>query len=768
MKKNVVNSKVLRAITMGLVAMLTVTATPMTAFAAEDSDNGNDPEQTQNSGEQKSATIQNDGAGEEDSQASMTVAEIKNEVSDASTDASAAQTAISEAGEAVDVFLESEEVLSAISDGDITAFTEIKEDLNDGSIALSNASSDLAGAESALNTADSFENAADLLIGTATGELDDAESILEDLDTDMQTTSQDADGVISDAATANDENASESVARAAAESAVSNLQTVEEALADVINDYAEAEQKVQDAQTEYESALEEHALALQNVAKAQEKLADAKEDAVVAKQELADAQEKADALAEKISTLQETQEELEAIQEQYYAMMVYYYRATNSAVYNNDGTLNLEKSAEKSGKTYLNNKNYFMLGRYLAAEMIRYYLENDENVDADSESITIGETGNKTVTAQEGVVFKNSNHQDQTNTTETTKKDDQKKTVERGEYYDLQWNTTGQADSGRTNHVVVTYTDIDGNEQTRYFNYILKEGKYESESDFTTGTIYLAEITVDSEGNYSYQKVEDSDYVMDDYQKLLSSISSIAYLAEYQAAQSAVSEAASKVSSLEEQIAQLESVKADSSAINALKKQLESAQEDLEKAGENKRALEEKVQEARDAVASIDLSRFNVSSSSETVSSSGNTSNVTSDAEESEEADGINVVLSDLDLDDNAVAGADRNDNTSAALATSSVAAVSADNDEADGNEATNEANAVTVIEDEDVALSDTPEATEDKDEIRSIIEEEVVALASTPIDDDEHMSWWWILIVAAFGTAGKALYEQHKKKLKK
>ncbi|MCR5032653.1 MAG: hypothetical protein K6A92_07315 [Lachnospiraceae bacterium] len=765
MKKNVENSKVLRAITLGLVAMLTVTATPMTAFAAEESGNGTEPNNGQAGAEVNPGATENNEAGGTQTQAGTPVSEIQSDVADTVVDATAASTEITEAQDAVNDMLNDQEVVAAISEEDAATLQSIQEDLTDGAEAVADAKADLEDAQRDMNAAASYESAANVMIGTANGQFAGAETDLQSVENIASSTTTEADTVIDDAGIANDASSTEAQARAAADRAVTNLADVETALVQVVNQYAEAEQKVQDAQTEYEAAKAQHEMALQEVADAKAKLADAKTDAATAKQELAEAQAKADALAEKVNTYKETQEDLEAIQDQYYSMLVYYYRATGAAAFNKeDGTLDLEASIAKSSKKYLSKNEYFTLGRYLTVQMIQYALEQDDTVDAST--ITIGATGNRNVTAQEGVVFKNSKGEDQTNTTETNRTNQQNEPVERGDHYNFKWNYTNQGDNGRTNHLIVTYTDKDGVEHTKNYNFILKEGKYEGD-DFSTGTIYLAEITKNADGTYSYQEVEAGDYVMDDYKKLQKALSSIAYLNEYQAAKTAVDEAASKVATLESQIAQLESVKADSSAINALKKQLEKAQEDLEDAGITKRALEGKVQEARDAVAAIDLSRFNVTASAET--SSGTTTVTKTAAVSDEELLSANPVLDTLDIavnEEDAVADADRVTTTTVTAQTT--AAGNVENE----TQLTEEAGAdsVTVIDDEEVAQTDAPEAEEEAKE-NVAIDDDDVALASVidgVSDETKQMSWWWLLIVAALGATGKALYEKHKEKMQK
>ncbi|MCR5287036.1 MAG: hypothetical protein K6D93_03710 [Saccharofermentans sp.] len=44
-------------------------------------------------------------------------------------------------------------------------------------------------------------------------------------------------------------------------------------------------------------------------------------------------------------------------------------------------------------------------------------------------------------------------------------------------------------------------------------------------------------------------------------------------------------------------------------------------------------------------------------------------------------------------------------------------------------------------------------------------IENNQVPLADIPFETDDNISWWWLLVIALFGAAGKAMYENHKRK---
>ena len=115
----------------------------------------------------------------------------------------------------------------------------------------------------------------------------------------------------------------------------------------------------------------------------------------------------------------------------------------------------------------------------------------------------------------------------------------------------------------------------------------------------------------DTTNPYSY-----SDYVNDETMKAhiaakeAAEAELAAKKAAYASAKAAVDAAEEKVAALEAEVAQLENVKIIDQKLKDLREKLDDAREKLDAAKGKQEELEVKVQEARDAVAAIDLSRF--------------------------------------------------------------------------------------------------------------------------------------------------------------
>ncbi len=128
--------------------------------------------------------------------------------------------------------------------------------------------------------------------------------------------------------------------------------------------------------------------------------------------------------------------------------------------------------------------------------------------------------------------------------------------------------------------------------------------------DVENGAIYLALVKYnDDTEQWEASAVEDENN-FDDYTKLTKALQAIEDLEKYEQARMAVDEAVEKVTQLEEMIASL-SIESPSN-LAKLEDALDEAREELDKAYEKKNELEGVVEEARKAVAGIDLSRFDV------------------------------------------------------------------------------------------------------------------------------------------------------------
>ena len=163
------------------------------------------------------------------------------------------------------------------------------------------------------------------------------------------------------------------------------------------------------------------------------------------------------------------------------------------------------------------------------------------------------------------------------------------------------------------NYVVVTYQKKnDPNVYTLQYNYIIKDGVKEGEKDIENGMFYLAQV-VEENGKLVYKRVEDENN-LDNYSKLQEELNKAIVaneqIKDYEAAKKAVDAAESQVKALQEQLDKAKTIAISDDVRKALKDAFDEAQEKLDEAKEKKDALEDLVEEARKAVAGIDLSRF--------------------------------------------------------------------------------------------------------------------------------------------------------------
>ncbi len=143
------------------------------------------------------------------------------------------------------------------------------------------------------------------------------------------------------------------------------------------------------------------------------------------------------------------------------------------------------------------------------------------------------------------------------------------------------WNSFSK-DNGRPNYVVVTYTDKNGQLQTKRYNYVYKNANYNDENgnpevmDVENGFFYLAEISENGE----VKRITDSVFNLDNYSELLAAHKMLqdtaAYEAQYQAAQDAVKAALDEVNAIQAEIERLRNIKGVSN-IQDLYKALEDA-----------------------------------------------------------------------------------------------------------------------------------------------------------------------------------------------
>ena len=408
---------------------------------------------------------------------------------------------------------------------------------------------------------------------------------------------EDSDSAISNAKIANT-TGSENKARKAKKEAEDDLASAEGELVVAENAFDKASEDVAQVEKEYNDIQTQKESIEKQIATAEEALKAAKENSTAALEALKAAQSRLNLLDEKQNKLVEQKEDLEAIQQQYYSMMVYFYRdlLKNNTAYDEDGHLDIKTNAELAAdlaetKSTNPNKDVMKLGRNLMEKLVKFMILENGGLEIDFAS-----TGKDKKDTAEGEVFTNKQGQDQTKLVATPQQ--------------LWDNVSGE--SGRNNHVTVTYKDKDGNTVTEYYNYIFKAEQYNDNADLTTGPVYLAMVKYNDESKkWEAAQVNDENNY-DDYKKLTETLDAINNLKDYSDAKEAVGKAKDEVEKLQAELNKLKIAQVDDTTINAIKTKLDKAKEDLAEAEKTKVALEEKVEEARKAVAGIDLSRFNI------------------------------------------------------------------------------------------------------------------------------------------------------------
>ncbi|MCR5802588.1 MAG: hypothetical protein K6G57_09700 [Lachnospiraceae bacterium] len=410
----------------------------------------------------------------------------------------------------------------------------------------------------------------------------------------------------------------EAAARAAKTNAESELKVAETDLisADAACDLADKAVKAADKSlTEKQDELERAIIKVGQINKDIENgVLDAKE----AEAAVRSAQAKADELDERVTALSDNKAALEDLSRRYYNFMVHYYRdgAINSAVYetgldeNGRHKLDIEASAAKAvenGKdenpSFHQESNTLVAGRDLLGEIVNLKLLSEG-----ATNIRIGYESDETKDVKQAA----------TNThVEDSPDNKHNERVKIDATEDIYFNYQKQ-DSGRCHYIMVSYVKPGETEPTvERYNYIFKASKYGDETDLQNGPIYVAKIEKNENGKWTATRDADS-CNFDDYSKLQQALVAVGELQttldNYKVAQDKVAAALKDVEDLNKKLEELKKVDGD---IATLTQRLEDAKKTLAQATQDKAVLEAKVEEARKAVASIDLSRFATTTSSD-------------------------------------------------------------------------------------------------------------------------------------------------------
>ncbi len=454
-------------------------------------------------------------------------------------------------------------------------------------------------------------------------------------------TREDAQSAINNAHIANTID-SEAKAYAAKDAAVADLANAETGLLEATAVYNDANTKVEKAQKIYDGIIEDQKALKAKYDKFQKELAKAKGSSGNALSEMKKIQDNLWDLDKEAAQKAEELEELQGIRDQYYAMMVQYYNTAlgdKNVVYDEDGKLDIDANINKITDKQIDQMaakpgNFTMeLGRNLLKQLVTYMFKNDVRVDGEyikPDSIEFGIEGTG-VKATEGIVVNTS--------------DGQK--VEAGTTEQFKKTNSNQSDNGRTNRFKVRYKKANDEVVVKYYNYIFKTAEEVKTNGLDNGMIYLALIeekeNEDGSTTWVANQVE-SDNNYDNYKKLEARLAALqaainadadlqAKVAQYQAAKNAVDAATAKVKELDDQVNKLKNkYKSYSTELRNAESELKKAQDALKVATEQKEAMEAKVEEARRAVAGINLNRFNVTSSTPGTDDGDETTGTTPDS----------------------------------------------------------------------------------------------------------------------------------------
>ena len=332
MKKNIVNDKVIRAMAIGISAML-ATATPMTALAAEE---GNDGEGAKDAGQESQPTsdvcdkAQEAGgyASESTGTAQSSVEKVKNDIEKNNTETNDTETSDTEtnntetndtetsdtatndietkvvAGEA-GKDSEGKDLAQAVIDA--AALTENITDKKGSSV--EKAKTDITNANDQIDVAETNDGLSDAAYNQADTKAEEAAKIASEVKEDMNKAKETADKQveqIQNATTVADANAAYDELAATADQAQKDFNTKLNAYNEAKSAYDEAAAKVKEYEKKYNEAI---ANAGTNAAEAQAELAQAKVNA----EKLEKAVEKAEAAVDKSAADAMAIAELEAL-----------------------------------------------------------------------------------------------------------------------------------------------------------------------------------------------------------------------------------------------------------------------------------------------------------------------------------------------------------------------------------------------------------------------------------------------------------------------
>ncbi len=624
--------------------------------------------------------------------------------------------------------------------------------------------------------------------------VDDANAKIDEYNKAAGEADGNAGSAITDANTANTTD-SEKEAFAAQAKAIEEAKNAEEGLQAATEAYNKASDKAKEIEKEYNDAKEAYDKAENNVVEAEKKVANAKTNAAEVQNNLAQAKRNLENLYNEKEKLADQYNEIVAVKEQYDAYMVQYFREIlgDNVVVDENGNLDVAECAKKvtpeqiAKEAKANRDNLFKLGRYLLEQMVTYVIINEENVDPTSIQFGVKEKNSykDPQVGQEGIIYTNGKSKPQVAFSSNVI-DKDGNTVTAGETKEYFKTNSNQNDAGRTNRFKVTYKvkikDEDGNEKVEerfaYYNYVRKSPDYDQDKDengnidLTKGAFYLEKIEYnETTKKWVATRVEDNN--LDDYSKLAELYKEAKEAkqvkADYEKAIKAVEKARSEVEELQEELDKIKDLTIDRTKVDGLKDKLEQAQKDLKTAKENKDILEKKVDEARKAVAAIDLSRFNPKPStggdSTQAPAAGETDVTTPSADAPAAATVIDAGSYTVTIPA-ALSGVDFSifGGTAATVTAPAAGGVAGVREDAAGEIG---GGAIEEAGEENEEGSEETVNPAEENIIKNIDDVKVPLAVAPPIEEGLRINWWWFLVILLLGETGKKLYDDHMMKVR-
>lgn len=465
-------------------------------------------------------------------------------------------------------------------------------------------------------------------------------------------------------------------------------------------------------------------------------------------------------------------EKLTSIADQYYGLMIKYFATSvGTAKYDENGKLDVEASAEAAASVTGKDKQIvegdglgndtYAIGRELLEQLIMYKLESEG-----AQEITFGATGvdgdGKTDKIKSGEEKKVSIEKDSNG-------NDKVALTDAGSH--TQYREDG--DNGRKNHFKVTYTDKEGNAQTKYYNLVYKGTKYEgSDVDLTKGVCYVAEVVYDKEAKkWNYAPYSEESDFLSDYNLTKG----------YRDAAAAVEKSKAEVVRLRNELSALsDKVATNSSVIDELKGELDKAQEAYDNSAKSLKDFQDLYRYMTEGVQPSDLIEDDIipeeddipGGDDETTGGGDETTDGDDDTTGGDEDPGAGggVVFDPSTGTFSAPAygfGSTILPGFTGGPATGVLGVRTGGGTEADeGGVADSRTDVAPRADFGTVNKVLGSRQNKDNSQLVKKIKDNEIPLADIPnMDDEVKMNWWWLLIIFLLGATGKKMYDEYKKK---